>query len=98
MIGGERHTVVDPRPRGFDVICAGEAVLNMAQRDGLIFRPEGGAINAALALARQGLRIGLASVLSDDTSGRAILAKVAASGVDIGGVELARPSSGLVFV
>lgn len=58
----------------------------------------GGAINAALALARQGLRVGLASVLTDDVSGRTLRAKVAARGVDVGGVELVTPSSGLVFM
>ncbi len=79
------------------MVCAGDALLNAAERDGG-FRPGGGAINAALALAGQGLRVGLASVLSDDIGGRALLAQVAASGVDIGGVQRAKPRSDLVFV
>jgi sugar/nucleoside kinase (ribokinase family) len=102
---GERQTTHDPRPRTFEVICAGAALLNVAERDGsaarepaLSFRPGGGALSAALALARQGIRVGLASVVADDSSGRALVAKVAASGVDVGGVELASPSSGLVLV
>lgn len=68
--------------RAFDVICAGEALV----------------INAALALAQQGLRVGLATVLSDDTHGRATKERIAAKGVDVTGVDLAQPTSGLVFV
>jgi 2-dehydro-3-deoxygluconokinase len=94
--------------RAFDVICAGEALVGLAGADAapdpagadapVRFRLGGGAINAALALARQGLRVGLATVLSDDTLGRATKEQIAAKGVDISGVELARPTSGLVFV
>jgi 2-dehydro-3-deoxygluconokinase len=100
-----RRNVLDHRARRFDVICAGDALLSAAAFDaprvaepGFGVRPRGGAIHAALALARQGLRVGLASVLSDDTTGRALLAKVAASKVDVDGVELARPRPGLVLV
>jgi 2-dehydro-3-deoxygluconokinase len=104
-----------PRPRGFDVICAGDALLSVAGQDrssmtrrrmtrpskrkpSVALRAGGGAISAALALAAQGLRVGLVTVLPDDTSGRALLARVAALGVDVGGVELGEPSRGLVFV
>jgi 2-dehydro-3-deoxygluconokinase len=105
MNGGERQMVLDSRARTFDVICAGEALVNVAESAGFLangerlsFRPGGGAIDAAVALATQGLRVGLATVLADDTIGRGLLAKVSASGVDVAGVELARRSSGLVLV
>ena len=55
-------------------------------------------MNVALALAREGLRIGLATVLTDDDFGRGSLEKIAASGVDVGGVALARPRAGFVLV
>jgi 2-dehydro-3-deoxygluconokinase len=88
--------------RAFDVICAGEALVSVADGAGIAeplrFRLGGGALNAALALARQGLRVGLATVLSDDTLGRALKERIAAAGVDVGGVELAQPSPGIVFV
>jgi sugar/nucleoside kinase (ribokinase family) len=85
--------------RAFDVICAGDAFLNVAARDGSLgFRPGGGAITSALAIAAQGLRVGLVTVLPDDTRGRALLARVAANGIDVGGVQLGRPGRGLVFV
>jgi len=85
--------------RGFDVICAGDAFLNVAGRDGSAgFRPGGGAITAALAVAAQGLRVGLVTMLPDDTRGRALRARVADSGIDVGGVQLNMPGRGLVFV
>jgi 2-dehydro-3-deoxygluconokinase len=43
-------------------------------------------------------RVGLVTVLPDDTRGRALLARVAANGIDVGGVELDKPSRRLVFV
>jgi len=83
----------------FDVICAGDAFLNATPRDGgSSIRPGGGSISAALALAGQGLHVGLATVLADDTRGRALLARVAAQGIDVGGVTMDPPSRGLVFV
>jgi 2-dehydro-3-deoxygluconokinase len=91
--------------RGFDVICAGEALWRLTGRErepaagaALRLLPGGGAVSAALVLARQELRVGLATVVPDDRYGRALVAKVAGRGVDVGGVELARPRSGLVFV
>lgn len=93
--------------RSFDVICAGEALWNVVAPGGDLFtrsasvrfRPGGGALNAALALARSGLRVGLATAIGDDTFGRALFDRVAAAGVDVGGVSsLAPPRTGLVFV
>lgn len=90
----------------FDVICAGDALWSVAPPDAarggdwtsLRVRPGGGAVNAALALARQDLRIGLATVLEDRTAGRSLLETLTAAGIEVGGVALARPSTGLVFV
>jgi len=94
----------EPRAKTFDVICAGEALWKLAAQGplstspSLRLRPGGGALNVALALANEGLRIGLATVLTDDELGRRCFDKVAARGVDVGGVELARPHAGLVVV
>jgi 2-dehydro-3-deoxygluconokinase len=94
------------RAKRFDVICAGEALWKLAPSGGLSghrsagvgLRPGGGAVNVALALTRQGLRTGLATVLTDDAFGREGLERLAASGVDVGGVSLARPRAGFVLV
>jgi 2-dehydro-3-deoxygluconokinase len=93
--------------RAFDVICAGEALVGVdgatsgdarATETSMRFRLGGGAVNAAVALARQGLRVGLATVLADDALGRSMKERIAGAGVDVGGVELAQPASGIVFV
>jgi sugar/nucleoside kinase (ribokinase family) len=106
-VSGSRITVGDggapPRARGFDVICAGEAQWSVGgstpdAAGPFRFRLGGGAVNAALALARQGLRVGLATVLADDTLGRELRERIAGAGVDVAGVELAHPTSGIVFV
>ncbi len=65
---------------------------------GVPLRPGGGAVNAAIALAREGLRVGLATVLPDDTLGRTSMARIAAMGIDVGGVSVARKRPGLVLV
>ncbi|MDB4994987.1 MAG: put [Myxococcaceae bacterium] len=97
--------LIDPRPRNLDVICAGEAHLNAARPEQasasdrrVSLRPGGGAVRVAVSLAKQGLYVGLATVLADDSTGRAFRAKIAASGVDAAGVELAPPTQGLVLV
>jgi sugar/nucleoside kinase (ribokinase family) len=90
----------------FDVVCAGEALWHLIARgdtpsvDGasLGFRPGGGAVSAALAMAKLGLRVGLATSLADDSFGRALRRTIAAAGVDIGGVELTPPRTGLVVL
>jgi 2-dehydro-3-deoxygluconokinase len=102
---GERQGLLEARARAFDVICAGAALLRVAEEPGffakepgLHFRPAGGAITAALALAARGLEVGLATVLPDDTIGRAVLAEIAASGVDVDGVERPKRARGFVLV
>lgn len=91
----------DGRAKNFDVICAGEALFAVSPLGAGphgAFVPAGGAVNLALALAREGLRVGLATVLADDDFGRRCLDRMAASRVDVGGVGLARPRAGLVLV
>ncbi len=81
--------------RTFDVICAGEALWKFhAGR----MRPGGGAVTAALALSKEGVRVGLSTVMSDDDVGRQAKERIAARGVDVAGVALARPRRGFVLV
>lgn len=90
----------------FDVICAGEAVWDLSAKSGafsaqsapLQFRPGGGAVNAAFALARLGMRVGLAASLGDDTFGRSLLERLQGAGIDVGGVSFAPAQSGIVFL
>lgn len=93
---------VEPVARAFDVICAGEASWSVddveARGATPRLRPGGGAVGSALALARQGLRVGLATVLENDSFGRHLRDKLSAAGIDTEGVELAQPASGIVFV
>ncbi|WP_044243342.1 PfkB family carbohydrate kinase [Chondromyces apiculatus] len=92
--------------RSFDVICAGEALWDLTEAGGVLFgrsaslrfKPGGGAVNAALALAQGGLCVGLATALTDDTFGRTFLGKIAAAGIDVGGVVLAPRYGGLLRV
>lgn len=95
--------IVDPRSRVFDVVCAGEARLEVAGGSGagplrMQIRAGGGAVEAAMALAAQGLRVGLATVLADDAPGRALHEKLASRGIDVGGVQLGKRGAGLVLV
>lgn len=93
------------RTSTFDVVCAGEAQWDFAAPRGtsaamaaaMRFRAGGAAVNAALALAQHGLHVGLAAAIADDALGRSLCAKVAAAGVDIGGVALAPTCAGLVL-
>jgi sugar/nucleoside kinase (ribokinase family) len=78
------------RVRRFDAICAGETIWK-----GLA---PGGAVNVAAALARDGLDVGLATVLTDDTFGRRARDKVQTSGVDVRGVRMVTPRSELLIV
>jgi sugar/nucleoside kinase (ribokinase family) len=92
--------------RRFDVVCAGEALWHLVAPHGvrsgaeapLRFRPGGGAVSVAVTLARRGLRVGLATSLADDRSGRRLRERVAGTGVDVSGVVLAAPRTGLVVL
>ncbi|MFI5299157.1 MAG: carbohydrate kinase family protein [Polyangiales bacterium] len=90
----------------FDVICAGEFNWKVARAGGPFWkihrgarlRPGGGPANVAVALASQGLRVGLATVLADDALGREWYERSAASGIDLDGVILAAPRTTMVLV
>ncbi len=97
--------MVDPRRLTFDVICAGEARLDVDDAAAISCAPPrlrlragGGAIRAALGVAAQDVRVGLATVLEDDATCRALLADVGAHCVDVGGVQLAVRTTGLLLV
>ena len=95
------RTIADgSRMKTFDIICAGEGGLEMETQavSAPTFRPGGGAVKAAIALARQGLRVGLATVLADDTFGRGLREEIAHTNVDAAGIALSKPSSGLFLV
>jgi sugar/nucleoside kinase (ribokinase family) len=92
-------------PRTFEVICAGEAVWNVAPPGArpaaaasLRFTPGGGAVRTSVALAQQGVRVGLAAAFGDDTFGRTLRDRIAAAGVDVDAVVLTPPETNLVFV
>lgn len=96
---------MEPPQRTFDVICAGEALWNVSlptfpagSSDALRPRPGGGAVNAALVLARLGLAVGLATVLVDDSAGRALRERIETAGVDCDGVIFGPPRQELVIV
>src|SRR4051812_10077574 len=71
--------------RPFDVICAGEARWKLARlaldRGGI--EPAGGAGRVALALAREGLRVGLATTLDDDPAAARYEKDLEAAGVTV---------------
>lgn len=67
------------RAQSFDAVCLGEACFTLG--DGGV-RPRGGAVNAALALARRGLRVALA-ISAADALGRALEEELEACGVAV---------------
>jgi len=89
-----------------DVLCMGEALWDLAPPRGqtfaaarsLRFRPGGGAVNVALALARLGWKAGLAATVGADALGDALTSQLAARGVGTALVQRAPPRTGLVFV
>jgi sugar/nucleoside kinase (ribokinase family) len=97
MAGVRSIPLVDGARRHFDVLCAGEALWSFAAatRSGP-FRPGGGALSAARSLARRGLSVGLVTSLADDSFGRSLRSQIEAHGVDVGGVRLLPPRSGIV--
>jgi 2-dehydro-3-deoxygluconokinase len=88
----------------FDVICAGEALALWEgeaatnRATSLALRPGGGAVNAAMALARREVRVALATILPDDRLGRALRARIEAVGVDVRAVRLSAPRRAVVLV
>jgi sugar/nucleoside kinase (ribokinase family) len=102
----ERAHSTERRTRALDVISAGEALWDLeaprgssfAAAPSLRFSPGGAAVNAAIALARLGLSVGLAAVVGDDALGAALLARVAARGIDVSLAEKGARRTGLVLV
>jgi sugar/nucleoside kinase (ribokinase family) len=85
----------------FDVICAGDLLWRSARLHGerIVAQPARAALaDVAARLAREGLRVGVATTLDDDRRGRSLRADLAKAGVDVGGVAFAPPASGLVVV
>ncbi|HEX8790914.1 MAG TPA: carbohydrate kinase family protein [Polyangiaceae bacterium] len=85
----------------FDVICAGEPIWKTLTLRGERLapcEPSAPLLEVARALARNELRVGLATVFDDDRFGRALLDEMAAMGMDVDGVTLALPASDLVVV
>lgn len=86
------------------VLCVGEALWDLGAKGPLArarhleMRPGGAAVNVALALARQGISVGLAAVVGDDALGEALIARVARAGVSTALVTRALPRTGLLFV
>jgi sugar/nucleoside kinase (ribokinase family) len=76
----------------FDVVCMGEATLSVGKQGKLV--PSGGALNASVALARAGLRVGLCAALPEEPAVREIASNLRAIGVDASGIAMiARPPS-----
>jgi sugar/nucleoside kinase (ribokinase family) len=88
-----------------DVLCLGEALWDLHTPAGvplsaaatLSLRPGGAAVNVALHLAGRRASVGLAAVVGAEALGEALVARVAAAGVDVAGVARSLPRTGLVF-
>jgi sugar/nucleoside kinase (ribokinase family) len=91
---------------GFDVVCMGEALWDLVTPPGQTFAraaslalsPGGGAVNMALALAGAGHRVALAAAVGVDALGDALVARVAAAGVDTSLVARSPARTGVAFV
>src|SRR5262249_31675239 len=64
----------------------------------LTLEPGGAAVMVALALAREGIAVGLAAAMGDDPLGRALRDRVAAASVDVRAVRLVAARTGLLFI
>jgi len=84
------------QPRSFDVVCAGAASWTLSSS--LRIESGGGAASVAIAIAMKGLRVGLATSLADDTTGRTVLTRLKKANVDTGGVVLIPPRAGLLLL
>lgn len=79
--GGDGARAADPSASD-EVLVIGEAVMDLVRaRDELTRSPGGSPVNVALGLARLGVRTRLRTALAADDDGRAILDRLAASGV-----------------
>jgi sugar/nucleoside kinase (ribokinase family) len=80
------------RAARFHVLCAGEGAFSVD--DGRLV-PRGATLSA-LALARGGVRVGLASVFEDRSHARSLVADAKDAGVDVEGVAFAPARSAIV--
>jgi sugar/nucleoside kinase (ribokinase family) len=100
--GGATTTPAPP----LDALCVGEAMWDLCAPAGVTFdlaeslgfKPGGAAVNVALALAEQGLRVGVAAAVSADALGQALRARLAAAGVGTAHVTTAPGRTGLVVI
>ena len=100
--GGATTTPAPP----LDALCVGEAMWDLSAPPGVTFdlaeslglRPGGAAVNVALALAEQGLRVGVAAAVSADALGQALRARLAAAGVATAHVTTAPGRTSLVVI
>jgi 2-dehydro-3-deoxygluconokinase len=94
------------KPPPLDALCVGEAMWDLCAPAGvsfdhaesLGFHPGGAAVNVALALAEQGLRVGVAASLSADALGQALRARLAATGVATAHLTTAPGRTSLVLI
>lgn len=89
-------------PASFDVICAGDAAWNIdddaAREHRVRVKPGTSAVKVASALARGGLRVGIAMALADDRWSRTLVARLDAAGVQTSAVSLTPAPPTLVLV
>lgn len=79
-----------------DVLVIGEALVDVIERAGRTQEVTGGsAANTALALARLGRSVRLATALGDDARGEAVRARLAASGVVLDETPIAATSTAI---
>lgn len=88
--------LADARQTTFEVVCAGEPLWKRAHAGAAAATAS--IVEVAKLLARRQLRVGLATVLDDDTLGRSAIESSEASGVDVRGVTLAPAHAKLVVV
>lgn len=84
-------SVSEWRARRFAIVCLGEAESPSP------YRARGGAVEAALQLARHGLHVGLVASLDDEPSGRALLDQLRDAGIGVEGVALERPRTRILL-
>jgi fructokinase len=82
-----------------EIVCGGEVLWDFfEERAGTYRRTTGGAsANAAIALARLGVPVALAGAVGDDALGEALVAAIAAEGVDVRAVAVRKAPTGIVL-
>ena len=85
--------------KGHEIVCGGEVLWDFFEgRPGSYVRTTGGAsANAAIALARLGVRVALVGAVGDDALGEALVLEIAKEGVDVRGVVVRPAATGIVL-